>query len=117
MKRCGLMMQTTGDTEAEILLIEDDRFFQNVVAEAVKGIGGRFRLRVMRTGKELHQFMTDDQPDPKLALPAVQPIRRSAAVPPALEALRADQRRDHHQPQLQSKRPVLAVLRRMMHHG
>lgn len=61
-------MQTIGATEAEILLIEDDRFFQNVVAEAVKGIGGRFRLRVMRTGKELNQFMTGDIPDPKLAL-------------------------------------------------
>jgi DNA-binding NarL/FixJ family response regulator len=61
-------MRTIGNMEAEIILIEDDRFFQNVVAETVKGIGGRFRLRVMRTGKELNEFMTGDLPDPKLAL-------------------------------------------------
>ncbi len=33
-------------------------------------------------------------------LPAVQPVRRRAPLPSALQALRADQRGHHHQPQL-----------------
>lgn len=61
-------MQELGDTGTDVLLIEDDRFFQVVVAEAVKSIGDRIRLRVMRTGKELQQFMRRDMRDPKLAL-------------------------------------------------
>jgi hypothetical protein len=35
------------------------------------------------------------------SLPAVQPARRRAPLPPALQALRAHQRHHHHQPRLQ----------------
>jgi DNA-binding NarL/FixJ family response regulator len=62
------MVQATKVAEGDILLIEDDRFFQNVVAEAVKGIDARFRLRVMWSGEDLRRFMRSGQPDPKLAL-------------------------------------------------
>ncbi len=73
------------------------RFFSTVdlvnalEREKAEGKAGRIAFNLMRVDLVILR---------RARLPALQPSRRRAAVPPALQALRAHQRDDHHQSEL-----------------